>query len=400
MKFAYTALDSEEKLVKGVLSANSERRALANLKAKKMKVLVLKKKTFASFFQHIVFGRVSDVDLLFFVKHLNIMLKAGISLFESIEMLVGQSSGKLKVRLKTVLAEVSAGSKLSDSLKKYPKDFPELVVELIRTGELSGTLEMNLAYIAGFIRKDIDLKKKVKSAMMYPTLILVAVLGLIMAIGLFVLPKIIPLFGSLNVELPLSTQILLWFAEFFKDYGLHTAAILMGLIIFVPIFLNFKWVRPVSHWMYLRTPVFGKILVQVNLARFFRVFSTLMEAGVPIDSTLSICKNVMRNHSYKSAISRMKISVERGNSMARSISGNPRLFPVLVDNMMVVGERTGNLAESLIYLGQFYEEEVDEKMKNLSTVLEPILLIVIGSLVAFVAFSIIGPIYTLSGGIR
>lgn len=400
MKFTYTAIGEGNKFVNDTVVANSEREARALLKSKGVNVLMIDEKKKSSFNANITFGHVRKVDLLFFVKHLNVMLKAGVSLFESLHMLSDQAKGVLQKKLKAVLKEVSAGSKLADGMAKHSKDFPELVVELVRSGEMSGTLETNLEYISDFIRKDIDLRKKVRSAMMYPMFVLVAIIGLTMAIGLFVLPQILPLFSSLKVELPVSTKILLWFANYFQDYGLQTLIVLAGVMIFTPVFLESKPIRPLSHRVFLRLPIVGKILVQLNLARFFRVFATLMEAGIPIDKTLSVCRNVIRNVEYKKAITHMKISVERGTDLSDSVEDDELLFPTLVTHMMRVGEKTGNLADSLIYISNFYEEEVDDKMKNLSTALEPILLIGIGIIVAGVALSIIGPIYSLSGGIR
>lgn len=400
MKFSYAAIGPENKVVNDVVDANSEREARALLKSKGVKLLMISKKKQSKLSGNVSFGHVKKVDLLFFVKHLNVMLKSGISVFESLHMLADQAKGALQAKLKAVLKDVAAGTKLADGLAKHPKDFPELIVELVRSGEMSGTLEANLQYIAAFIRKDIDLRKKVKSALMYPMFVLVAIIGLTMAIGLFVLPQILPLFDSLDVDLPTSTKVLLWFAHYFQDYGLQTLIGLIAAGIFIPIFLELKFIRPISHRIYLRLPVAGPIIVQLNLARFFRVFATLMEAGVPIDKTLDVCKNVIRNVNYKKAILHMKRSVEQGTDISDSVKDQELLFPTLVNHMMKVGERTGNLSDSLIYISEFYEEEVDEKMKNLSTALEPILLIGIGLIVAGVAFSIIGPIYSLSGGIR
>jgi len=400
MKFEYVGTAPDKTVKKGILTAQSEREAKALLDAQHIDLVLFKKKGFGLFQKDITFGHVSDVDLLFFVKHLGIMLHSGIPIYEALAMLREQSRGRVRFVLQNVLDDVSAGMTLSDALNKYPKDFPELFVQLVGSGELSGTLEKNLNYIAEFMEKEIDLKKKVRSAMLYPAVVLVAVIVLTMGIGLFVLPQILPLFESLDVKLPFSTKVLLWFAEFFRDYGLILVGVVAGLSVGTPIFWELKPVRPFSHMIYLRLPIAGMIIRELSLARFFRVLATLMDAGLPIDKSLDISRKIIHNVVYRAEIKHMEKSVVQGNNLSESMVRNEFLFPILVGHMMKVGEKSGNLPDSLNYIGSFYEAEVDDKLKNLSTLLEPVLLIFIGSVVAFVAFSIIGPIYSLSGGIR
>jgi type II secretory pathway component PulF len=400
MKYNYLALDSEKKVKKGNILAKSEKDAMAQLNAKSLDVMTLKKSRFGGAAgQQIAIGHISRIDLLMFMKQLSIMLKAGISIFEALAMLKEQSKGKLNILLTKVLDDVSAGTTLANSLAKYPKDFPDLIVQLISSGELSGTLEDNLQYIAEFVHKDIDLRKKVRGAMMYPIIVFVAVLGLTMSIGLFVMPQILPLFESLNVELPLSTKIMLWFANLFEAYGI---LIIIGMIaggILTPIIMELKFVRPITHRMYVRMPVFGVIVRQLYLARFFRVFATLMDAGISIDKSLKIAHDIIYNYAYKKEIKYMQSSVMQGEPISEAAKNNMFLFPTMVTHMMRVGERSGKLSDSLDYVGKYYESEVDDKLKNLSTLLEPVLLVFIGLIVGGVALSIIGPIYSLTGGV-
>ncbi len=400
MQFQYVGIGPDKALARGTLKVGSEREARALLQSRSIEILMLQKQVEGIFSKEISFGHVSTIDLLFFVKHLGIMLKAGISIFEALQMLEAQSKGRLKFLLKQIVKEVAAGDKLSNALARFPKDFPELIIQLIRTGELSATLEKTLDYIGMFLKKDVELKKRVKGAMLYPIIVLIAVLGLVMGIGLFVLPQLLPLFSSLKVTLPLSTRILLWFAKAFQSYGILIVMGVIGMAIFTPIFLELPWIRPISHRVYLRLPVAGFLIRQVYLARFFRVFATLMGAGIPIDQALDITEKVVGNLAYKKSIRLMKSSVTMGLDLSGAVEKQAFLFPMLATHMLRVGEKSGNLEDSLNYLGEFYEEEVDGRLKNLSGLLEPILLIFIGLLVAGVAFAIIGPIYSLSGGIQ
>jgi len=400
MKFKYVALNSDQKVQKGSLAASSEKEAQLILKDKGWNVLVLKGRGKSAMGKELSFGKMSSGDLLFFVKHLAIILKSGIPLFEGVQMLQEQAQGRLKSALKKVLNQVKQGTSLADAMESQPKNFPTIFVQLVRSGERSGTLESSLEYLVDFLKKEQELKKRVKSAMLYPTIVMIAVFLLVMVIGLFVLPQILPLFSSLNVELPWTTQMLLVIAEFFDSYGVPFLFSLIGLAILIPIVLGSRWVRPFAHWVYLRIPIFGTIIVELNLARFFRVLATLMAAGMIIDRSLEIARATLSNEVYKKHLISVRKGVIQGNSLMIMMQYHPRIFPVISMHMLRVGERSGNLSDSIKYLAEYYEAESSEKMKNLGTLLEPVLLIFVGLVVAVVAFSIIGPIYSLSGSIR
>lgn len=400
MKFTYIGVKPDRTVVKGEVEASSEKNARALLESSKLEVMVLQGKKAGAMQMDLNIGRVSDVQLVFFLKHLGIMLKAGLPIFEALVMLKEQSKGKMKIILKKVLQEVSAGQKLSDALQHFPKDFPGLIVELIRAGEMTGTLEANLEYVSGFMRKEIDLKRKVRAAMLYPSIVFLGVIGLVVTIGLFVLPQILPLFSSLDVKLPVTTRILLWFAKFFESYGLLTIVFLIASVFVLPLALENPLSKPISHKLYLRVPIFGNLIKQVNLARFSRSLATMLNAGITIDAALEISINIIKNVAYKKQLRNIKRVVMQGNPMSRALEENPFYFPSMIVHMIRVGERSGNLSDSLNYVGVFYEEELDDKMKNLSTVLEPVLLIFIGVLVAGTALAILGPIYSLTGSLQ
>lgn len=399
MKFKYLGFKADKSIAKGTLQAGSQREAKASLEAQGIEIVDLSRKRL-DFGTELNIGGVKNVDRLFFVKHLGVMLKAGIPIYEALEMLQEQAKGAFKKVMAKVVKAVGSGETLAAALSKHPKAFPQLFVELIGAGELAGTLEESLKYIATFTKKELDMRKKIKSAMLYPSIVFIAVIGLIMSIGIYVLPQIVPLFSSLNSQLPKSTQILLVVADFFDAHGVKLLIAIIATGFLTPFILELKWMRPLSHWVYTRLPIAGEIVREVNLGRFFRVFATLMGAGIAIDKSLEVTKRIIKNHLFKKQIQKMHDSVVRGSNLSTALQGNERLFPAVVLHMMRVGEKSGNLEESFEYLANFYDEEVDEKLKNLSTLLEPILLIVIGILVAGVAFAIIGPIYSLSGSIR
>jgi len=348
----------------------------------------------------ITFGGISDTDLLFFTRNLALSLKSGLTLFEALEMLCDQATGRLKNVLGKMLPKLQAGEPFYKALEEYPKYFSHLYINLVKTGELSGTLEKNLYYLADSLTKTRELKQKVKSALMYPTFILIAVLGLGFSIAIFVLPKIVPLFKTLNVELPASTRALLFIADVFSEHGIAIFTGTMAALIFLWWLLKQSFIKPLTHRFILSLPVVKKIVKNVNLEMITHTLSTLLMSGIPLDKSLGITADAIENRVYRKAVSRCIGEVQKGNMLANTFAMYPSLFPKMLKHMVAMGEKTGNLDTTLQYLSQFYEDEVNIMMRNLSTIIEPVLLIVIGILVGTVAMAILGPIYKITGSLR
>jgi len=348
---------------------------------------------------NIVLGGVSTLEKALFAKYLSVIIKAGLTLVEALDISRDQAKGKFKRILNDVFDYVSRGHMLAEALERHSKIFPNIYINLIKAGEASGTLAENLKHLSDQVEKDLVIRRKVKSAMMYPVFVLgiAAVLGFAMAI--FVLPKITKLFKSFDIELPLSTRILLWLADWFSNYGWQTAIASVGLVILLGWFFQLKAIKPYTHPIILRLPVMGKLSHNVNLARFCRTLGVTLRSGLTIDEGIRIASDVVDNYAYKKALNEVVNNVKTGKSLAESLQGHEFLFPRITTRMAKVGETTGSLEEVLIYLAEFYEAEVDNTVKNLSTVLEPILLVIIGAVVGGIALSIITPIYQLSGSI-
>jgi len=342
-------------------------------------------------------GGVSKKDILFFTKNLAVMLRAGLTLYESLDVLKDQVKGKFKTILVEVLAEVNMGHQFSSALLKYPKAFPEIYVNMVEIGEKSGRLEQNLEHIGNQLQKNSDLKKKVFGAMIYPVVILIGGIGLGLGIIIFIMPKITNLFKSFDVELPLSTRIMIGISDFFQDYTIWAWAILIFGIVFIYWFLKRKFIRPVTHWIILNFPLFGKISQHMNLAMFCRTLGTLLKSGVTIDEGIKICTKTTSNYRYKKFLIHVHERIKAGGDLTSILKQNKKLFPMIDVQIIQVGERSGTLSDSLEYCSSIHEKEVDSITKNLSTVLEPVLLIIIGVLVAFLALSIITPIYSITG---
>ena len=346
-----------------------------------------------------MFEQISTLDKVFFASHLSIMIKAGLPLREGVVSIQEQASSKrFKKILGDIINRLDNGQSLGDSLAKYPKIFSQLFINIIKVGEASGTLEENLKYLALQLEKAYDLRKKVRGAMIYPMLILACTFILGGALAVFVLPKLLPLFKSLNVALPLPTRILIWITDAIQNFGL---AILLGLIVLIIVVTftsRIKSIKKFLHRLTLSLPIFGSVVRSNNLARFSRTLGILLKSGIPVVQALDITASTLKNVIYQSALKETSNKVQQGEPISSYLRTNKFLFPVTTSRMVQIGEKTGSLEQTLTHLAEFYEKEVDNVTKNLSNILEPVLLIVIGLVVGFIAISIIMPIYQLTKG--
>ncbi|MBU4370067.1 type II secretion system F family protein [Patescibacteria group bacterium] len=348
-----------------------------------------------------MFEQISTIDKVFFANNISIMIKAGLPLREAAATLQEQTKSKVfKKILEDIIKRLDNGESLADSLVRHPRSFSPLFVNIIRVGEASGTLEENLKYLAIQLEKSYDLHRKVKGAMIYPLLVLTSTFVLGGALAVFILPKLLPLFKSFDVQLPLPTKILIWITETIQNHGF---LIFGGLIIFIILFTFLSRLKPIkkfNHKILLRIPLFGRISRSNNLAQFCRTLGVLLKSGIPIVQGLEITSQTLKNMSYKEAIVEASNKVQRGKPISDHLKIKNFLFPITVSKMIQVGEKTGNLEQTMFYLAEFYEKEIDNVTKNLSNILEPILLIVIGLVVGFIAIAIILPIYKLTGGFQ
>ncbi|MDO8498669.1 MAG: type II secretion system F family protein [bacterium] len=346
--------------------------------------------------------RISFVDKLMLTKHLAVMIKSGIPLAEAISTSEEQTKNTaLKKVLQGVLKEVNNGQSLSKSLAGYPQVFDALSVNLVGIGEKSGKLEENLEYLAVQQAKAYEFKKKVQGAMLYPLLVLSVTVVIGGSLSLFVLPKLTDLFKSLDVPLPLSTKILLWFSALMRDDGFFIAGAVLILGVALSVLLRHPAVKPSWHKFLLSLPIFGLLLQNIELASICRNIGLMLKSGLTLPASLEAQYQAEGNFVYKKYLAQIQQSVDKGKSVEETLTkgGFPKI-PHFMAKMVGVGEKTGKLEETLSYLGDFFEEEVDDTMKNLANILEPLLLIIIGLVVAFVALSIISPIYELTGGIK
>lgn len=349
-----------------------------------------------------ILDRIKFLDKLLFTKHLAMMVKSGITLSESIDAIASQTpSNKFRVVLMKISEDIKNGNSFPQSLKKHPKVFSQFYVTLTEVGEESGTLDESLKYLADQLAKEYILAKKIQGALLYPTIVLVAV-GLVgIGMSIFVLPQLANLFESLNVELPLPTKILLFFANVMKNYSVFVIA---GIIVFFVLFrilIKLPSIRPKWDSLLLSFPIFGPLFQNKEMTSLCRNLGVMLKSGLPITKALEVEDIGTENLVFKGYVEAILKSVSKGKEIREELDqGNYIRFSPIAIKMIGVGEKTGKLDEALLYLGDFFEDEVDNTAKNLSVVLEPIILLVIGVIVGFVALAIISPIYELTGSIK
>lgn len=343
---------------------------------------------------------VSIVDKLFFTKNLATLIKAGVPMSDALYTVASQSTNELKKVLEKVEKDVANGQTLANALGKHPKVFDKFFISLISAGEESGNLESNLGFLAEQMGKDYALRQKVKGAMMYPGLVLGATAIMGTGVSWFVLPKLIDLFTSFEVELPWTTKVLMGVAYFMRDYGVFAFVGMIGVLFALAAFLQIRSVKKMWHTILLDIPILGKIARAGELARFSRNLGVLLKSGLPVMDSLNTTINTLSNLKYIDDLKEIREEVGKGKSLIRSMEkAEYSEFDKLTTKMIGVGEKSGNLEDMLLYLSDYYDGEIDSVSKNLSTLLEPFLLLIIGLVVGFVAMAIISPIYSLIGGI-
>lgn len=349
-----------------------------------------------------LFSPVRFIDKLLFTKHLSVLLKSGIPLSESLEILESQARNpSFKKILHGLSDSIRNGVSLEKSLDHYPRVFDPLYRSVIGIGEDSGTLETNLEYLAKELGKAYEFKKRVQGAMLYPTLVLGTSIVVGGFVAVFILPQLVDLFTSLDTELPPATKILLFIAKMMQDYGILLLAGFAGLIALISYVIHSPFGKPVWHRVMLKLPIFGVFMANVQVANFCRSLGLMLRSGLPITPALASCAQAAENLVFKGYIHRLQKAVDHGQPLEKELaSGAYPHMPYLATRMIGVGERTGKLDETLLYLSDFFEEEVDDITKNLSTILEPILLFGIAAIVLFIAIAIITPIYNITASVK
>lgn len=341
-------------------------------------------------------------EKLLFTEHLSTLLCGGVPIADALESLIeAERRGELVKVMRSVVSDIRNGQTLSFALNRFPTVFDPFYRSLVEVGEATGTLEKSLGLLAIQMGKKHELRRKVVSVLLYPGFV-IAVAGIVGGfISVFVLPKLIPLFASFDAKLPLSTTLLLAFSSLMKAHGILIVLLIAAFLTLFRIVISVPRVRPFWHRFLLRLPIFGKFLRNVRIAVFCHDMSIMIGRGLPLSQALSIERDVTNDSVFRGYAERLGGAVSRGRTLESELLGDSyHHIPLLVGKMIGVGESTGRLEESFGYLADFFEKEADASAKSFSTLLEPMLIVLVGGLVAFVALSIIVPLYTLTGSIH
>lgn len=402
-KYSYEAIDSEGKIVEGELTATTKEDVAEDLNSRKLTVidinqtkLLTKKIKFSS--------TIKPKDKLIFTTYLATMLKAGLSPVSAIDVLVSDTKNKaMQLTLEELRSDLEKGRSLSSSLSQFPEIFDTSFVAVVKAGETSGNLVESLNNLSEKIRQDEELIGKIKNALIYPAVIFVTLIIVGMGIVIFILPKVAKVFTSLNIDLPISTRLLIFLTKivgfnYFLTIG--TAVVLVSGTI---LFIRSKKGKKMLNLLAEKTPYLKTITHAINLSRINSTMSLLLKAGVPIERVIDIVGEVSTSEKLQKSLMVAREQIKSGVGVAKSLKEGSQIhsggIPEIMIKVIEVGEKTGTLDEVLATLSFSYRKDADEKIKNFMSLLEPVLMVIVGLAVGLMILSIVGPIYKVVGGV-
>jgi len=393
--FQWAGRNTRGEVIKGEFTANTRDEVLAHLRRERITPTVVKEKVKASL--KLPFGgKVKDKDLVIFSKQFSTMIDAGLPLVQALDILASQTENKnLATAASEIKADVEGGSTYADALRKHPKIFSELYTNMVAAGESGGTLDIILARLADYIEKAMKLKKKVKGAMIYPSVVISVAVIVIAVILIFVIPTFAKMFSSYGGTLPLPTRVVIALSGFLSGIGgLIVLGAIIGFIVFlIQIRKTYKGKR-ITDSIALKMPVVGILIRKVSIAKFTRTLGTLISSGVPILDGLGITAKTAGNLIIEEAVMEVRKGVSEGKTIAEPLFAT-KVFPPMVNQMIAVGETTGAVDNMLNKIADFYDDEVDNATNNLTAMLEPLLMIFLGVTIGFIVIAMYMPIFKL-----
>lgn len=405
--FSYIALTSKNESVTGMIEGADRSAAITSLSNQGLSPISLKeateKKSSFGLLDFMGKNRVKSDDLVMFTRQLSAMVSAGVPLLRALSSQYEHTESKtLKSVLAGIIKDVEGGAQLGDALAKYPNAFSDVYVNMVRAGEAAGILDDILKRLAMQQEKNASMRKKIKSAMTYPTVLLGITVLAFFGLMLFVIPqigKILKDLGGPEAKLPALTQGMLSISDFLLKYGLFLLPVVFVGIVFLSRWLKTPVGKKIFHTLILKVPMIKPIIQKVAVARFARTFSALMGAGVAVLEALNVTARAVGNAVYEQALIEAVEEVRNGKTLSSVIEKND-LFPPIVAQMLSVGEETGQTDVVLVKVADFYEEEVDVAIDGISSIIEPVMILVMGSMVGLIAASVMGPIAGLSQNIK
>lgn len=400
--FGYEAVDNKGRTLKGSMEADTEQLVLAKLHEQGLHVVrVEQQREKTKLFSGLGKSKKPKLQaLVLFTRQFATMIDAGIPILRCLDILHTQTKdAALKNAIDATRKDVKSGLALNEAMEKHPLVFSDLFVNMIRAAEVAGILDQILDRLATFLEKDLEVRQKIKSAMMYPVMVLVFSFLVLVAIFMFVLPKFKEIFASMNVEMPTMTKVLFSASDFAIAYWWAIAGALVGVLFAVKAYIRKPKGRYQYDWLKLRFPIFGELALKLAVARFARTLGVLISSGVPLMRTLEIVGQTSGNQVLAQAIEGTRQSIREGQPLSAPFAATG-LFPSMVIHMMDIGEESGRLSEMMVKIADFYEQEVDATIKGLTSMIEPLLIVFLGGVVGFIAISIMMPMFKLINAIQ
>ncbi len=399
MKFNYQARIKGGEIKKGIIEASSKEAASSLLEKHNFFVTYLEEVESAPFYAKRIkfFERVSRKEIVMFFRQLSIMFASHVPLVEALQTIANQTKNPdFKERILKITEDVDAGTTLSESFSRHPKIFTSFMVNMVKSGEVSGNLSKSLEYLADHSEREYELLANVRGAMIYPVLILAVALIIFSLMMIFVIPQLTEVLKETGQSLPLLTKLVIAFSDVFKQYFLIIMPLFLGSLGAIIYYFKTPKGKKVFDKNALKVPLVSSFLKMIYLSRFAENLSTLFSAGIPITQSLEITGNIVGNETYKNAILITRDEVRKGKQISEVLTIFPDLFPSVLIQLISAGEKTGTLDKILLKIVNFYQKEVDRAIKNFLTILEPILIIFLGLGVTILIMAIMVPIYQMS----
>lgn len=395
MKFNYQARTKKGDVHTGFVEASSKESAVTILRERGLYVTFLEEAIPSVYARKIeFFGRITKKDIVLFSRQLSIMFRCKVPLIESLRVLSLQTKNvDFKEKILKISEEVEGGTAFSQALARYPKIFSFFYVAMVKSGEASGKLSEVLNYLADHLEREYHLTAKARGALIYPCLVIIVALLVLTLLVFFVLPNLIEVLEASGQSFPTSTKIVIALADFFRSWWWLIFSLIILLILFSFKYRSTESGRNFFDRIFLKIPILGLFLQMIYLSRFAENLSTLISSGLPIVQALEIVGDIIGNVSYKEVIIRTKEGVKKGEMISSILSRVPELFSPIFIQMVLIGEKTGTLDTTLMYIVDFYQKEVDRTIDNILGILEPALIVFLGFVVAGIMLSILMPIY-------
>lgn len=400
-RYSYTAVDPTGRSVRGSMDADNEEYVLGKLHEQHMHVTSVKKAASSASKSGLMKPKkVKLQSLVVFSRQFATMIDAGIPILRCLDILGGQTKDPvLRDAIQQVRGDVKGGQTLNEAMGKHPNVFNKLYVNMIRAAEIGGILDKILERLSGFLESEMEIRSKIKSAMMYPVMVLVASGCMLMVLFSYVLPKFKDIFNGMDVEMPAITKMLFSVGDFFQAYWWAMIGAAIGGFFGMKFYARTKKGRYQFDFIKLKLPIVGDLSLKLSVARFSRTFGTLIASGVPMMRSLEIVGETSGNTVLAGAIEHARVSIREGKQLSEPLASSG-LFPAMVTQMIDIGEESGRLNEMLIKVSDFYDSEVSQTVKGLTSMIEPLLIVFMGGIVGFIAISVMTPIFKLVNSVQ